>query len=199
MLAMGGFVQGAMGLHLIPVLEASAVAPETALWAATLLGPGQVFARLLQLVLPGVFVPKLITFLSLTLHIVASALLFVFGAPFAAVFSFIHGMGSGFYTVSIGTLPLEMYGADNYGERQGYILGISRAVTIATPYAFSFAVVGLGELSLLVTSVSCVIGLLLFGFILIRFRDSQTASLADADPATVETGPIDVPDEKDLR
>jgi hypothetical protein len=121
------------------------------------------------------------------------------GDSFAAVFSFIHGMGSGFYTVSIGSLPLEMYGPEKYGERQGYILGISRAVTIATPYAFSFAVVGLGELSLLVTSARCLVGLLLFTLILVRFRHSQTDSLADADPTTIETGPIDLPDEKDLR
>lgn len=200
MLAMGGFIQGAMGLHLIPVLEANNVPPTSALWAATLLGPGQVLARLLQLLFPQLFVPRAISVASLGLHLIAVAALWSFGAPAAALFAFIHGMGSGFYTVAAGTMPLEIYGSRNYGQRQGYILGISKAVTIATPFAFSFAVLEMGRWSLAITSAASVVGLILLAWLLRMFQNqAPEEDLRNADPATIETGPIDIPDETELR
>lgn len=201
MLGAGGFIQGAMGLHLIPVLEAGQVSPDQALWAATLLGPGQVLARLLQLVIPQIFGPRLISILSLVLHGIAVAMLFVFGPGFAPVFAFIHGMGSGFYTVAVGTLPLELYGSKNYGERQGFILAISRAIMVITPFGFSLAVSSLGAGALILTASASGVGLLLLGLLLTRFRliGQPTHEIRDVDPVTIESGPIDIPDDKDLK
>jgi hypothetical protein len=201
MLGAGGFIQGAMGLHIIPVFEASNVSSEQALWAATMLGPGQVLARLLQLTLPNIFGPRVISVLSLVLHMVAVGGFWVVGPAFAPVFAFTHGMGSGFYTVAVGTLPLELYGSKNYGERQGFILAISRFIMVLTPFGFSIAVVNLGIWSLSLTAGASLLGLGLLGLLLTRFDMSGQPRypITNEDPVTIESGPIDIPDEEVAR
>ena len=43
------------------------------------------------------------------------------GAPVAAVFAVLHGLGDGIMTIAKGTLPLAFFGASGYGARQGWI------------------------------------------------------------------------------
>jgi hypothetical protein len=60
----------------------------------------------------------------------------VFGAVAASGFTVLHGAGSGILTIARGTVPLAMFGPENYGYRLG-LLGVpSRIMMAAVPLLF---------------------------------------------------------------
>lgn len=153
---LAGFAPSSMGAHLPEVLETSGATGEIALAASTLLGPGQVFARLAQVLFPSFFGPVRVAVFALVMHPLAVVILFLAGPSSVFLFAFIHGMGSGFLTVAAGTLPLYLFGAKNYGERQGYIMASADIILAFTPLIFSVALTGLGKFSLVLTAGTAV-------------------------------------------
>jgi hypothetical protein len=145
-----------MAAHLPEVLESSGSSGEIALAAATLLGPGQVLARLAQVLFPTFFGPVRVAVFALVMHPIAVAILLLTGPSSVFLFTFIHGMGSGFLTVAAGILPLYLYGAKNYGERQGYIMASADIIMAFTPAIFSLVLSALGQFSLLVSAATAV-------------------------------------------
>ena len=65
-------------------------------------------------------------------------MLAVFGgpAPIAALFAVLHGAGNGMITIAKGTLPLAIFGAAGYGERQGLLAMLGRGMQALAPFAF---------------------------------------------------------------
>lgn len=153
---LAGFAPSSMAAHLPEVLESSGSSGDIALAAATLLGPGQVLARLAQVLFPSFFGPVRVAVFALVMHPLAVTILLLAGPSSVFVFSFIHGLGSGFLTVAAGILPLYLYGAKNYGERQGYIMASADIIMAFTPAFFSVMLTGLGQYSLLVTASTAV-------------------------------------------
>lgn len=162
----GGFVQIALGAHLPQVIESAGAPASTALIAATLLGPGQVFARLLQVLLPSLFTPQAVTFLALVLHPIGVLSLLLFDVAGYFSFALLHGMGSGFLTVAAGVLPLYLFGSKNYGERQGYIMAANDIFLSFAPVFFGFLLIRFGALSLGATSASALVALVILWFLL---------------------------------
>ena len=154
---LAGFAPSAIAAHLPEILQTTGATGEIALAAATLLGPGQVFARLIQVLFPTFFGPVRVAVFALVMHPLAVVFLLSTGPSSVFVFAFLHGMGSGFLTVAAGILPLFLFGAKNYGERQGYIMAAADIVIAFTPAIFSFALTGLGRFSLMVTASTAVI------------------------------------------
>lgn len=163
---LGGSVQVTMGYHLPGVLAEFTDTEGLALAAATLLGPGQVFARLLQVLLPNQFSPVFVSVLALSLHPLASASLLSGGDFSPFVFAFIHGMGSGFLTVAAGILPLYIFGAKDYGKRQGYIMAASDILLGFAPFFFGLLLVQLGSSALWATSLISLFALIFLRWLL---------------------------------
>jgi predicted MFS family arabinose efflux permease len=163
---LAGFAPSSMAAHLPGVLESSGASDQAALAAATLLGPGQVLARLLQVLFPGFFGPVRVAVFALLMHPLAVAILFLAGPSSVFAFAFVHGMGSGFLTVAAGILPLYLYGAKNYGERQGYIMASADIIMAFTPAIFSIALTGLGQLSLGITAATGLVALAILWWLL---------------------------------
>ncbi len=149
--ALGGFIQVALGTHLPKLLESGGTPATIALIAATLLGPGQVLARILQVVLPNLFTPVRVAVAALTLHPLGVLAWIMLGQQGIFLFVFLHGMGSGFLTVAGGVLPLYIFGSQNYGQRQGYIMAASKVLLAFAPLLFGIALVSIGTLSLVLT------------------------------------------------
>lgn len=63
----------------------------------------------------------------------------VAGAPAASVFAIFHGLGNGILTIAIGTLPLKGFGAQGYGQRQGWLMVPARTVQAGSPFLFGLA------------------------------------------------------------
>jgi hypothetical protein len=83
------------------------------------------------------FHPMVSARLSVALHPIGASILAVFGAAAAsAPFTVLHGAASGVLTIARGTVPLAMFGPDNYGYRLGLLGAPSRVAMAAAPLLF---------------------------------------------------------------
>jgi hypothetical protein len=80
--------------------------------------------------------PLLSARLAALLHPLGAALLMVVGGPAAAAFTILHGAGNGILTIAKGTLPLVLFGAHGYGERQGWLMVPARIAQALSPWLF---------------------------------------------------------------
>jgi predicted MFS family arabinose efflux permease len=131
----------AMAVHLPRLLEAVGASNVQAVAAGTLIGPSQVGARILEASFMRRFHPMVSARLSVVLHPIGAAILGLFGAAVAAVpFTILHGAGGGILTIARGTVPLAIFGAENYGYRLG-LLGVpTRVATAAAPLLFGILI-----------------------------------------------------------
>jgi predicted MFS family arabinose efflux permease len=131
----------AMAVHLPRLLEATGASSVQAIAAGALIGPSQVGARILEASLMKRFHPMVSARLSVALHPIGAAVLGLFGSAAAsAPFTILHGAGSGILTIARGTVPLAIFGAENYGYRLG-VLGVpTRIATAVAPLLFGLII-----------------------------------------------------------
>ena len=131
----------AMAVHLPRLLEAAGASTVQAVAAGALIGPSQVGARLLEAGLMKRFHPMVSARLSVALHPLGAAVLGAFGAVAASgVFTVLHGAGSGILTIARGTVPLAMFGPENYGYRLGLLGAPSRIMMATAPLLFGLLI-----------------------------------------------------------
>jgi predicted MFS family arabinose efflux permease len=131
----------AMAVHLPRLLEAAGASTVQAVAAGALIGPSQVGARILEASLMKGFHPMVSARLSVALHPLGAAVLAAFGAVAASgVFTVLHGAGSGILTIARGTVPLAMFGPENYGYRLGLLGAPSRLMMAAAPLLFGILI-----------------------------------------------------------
>jgi MFS family permease len=115
------FVQGAMAAHLPGLLQAAGASSTAAIAAASLVGPAQVGARIVEFRLLRSFHPISSARLASALHPIGAAFLVALGAPGIIAFALLHGAGNGMITIAKGTLPLALFGPRGYGLRSGLL------------------------------------------------------------------------------
>jgi hypothetical protein len=130
------FVQGAMAAHLPGLLQAAGASSTAAIAAASLVGPAQVGARIVEFGLLRSFHPISSARLASALHPIGTAFLVVFGAPGIIAFALLHGAGNGMITIAKGTLPLALFGPGGYGRRSGLLSAPARMLQAASPFLF---------------------------------------------------------------
>lgn len=133
------FVATAMGAHMPKLLEAAGATPVQAVAAAALMGPAQVATRLIEVSFLSRYHPLISARLASMAHPAAIVLLGIGGAAFAPVFALAHGGGNGILTIARGTVPLSIYGPQNYGYRLGLLGAPGRASQAFAPLLFSLA------------------------------------------------------------
>jgi predicted MFS family arabinose efflux permease len=134
-------VVAAMAVHLPRLLEAAGATSVQAVAAGALIGPAQVGARLLEASVLKRFHPMVSARLSVALHPIGAVVLALFGAaPASGAFAVLHGAGSGILTIARGTVPLAMYGPENYGYRLGLLGAPSRVAMAAAPLLFGLLI-----------------------------------------------------------
>ena len=144
------FVQGAMAAHLPGLLQAAGASSTVAIAAASLVGPAQVGARIVEFGLLRSFHPISSARLASALHPIGAAFLVVFGAPGIIAFALLHGAGNGMITIAKGTLPLALFGPAGYGLRSGLLSAPARMLQAAAPFLFGLLLerVGVGTVGL---------------------------------------------------
>ena len=134
-------VVAAMAVHLPRLLEVAGATSVQAVAAGALIGPAQVGARILEASALKRFHPMVSARLSVALHPIGAAVLALFGATAASgAFAVLHGAGSGILTIARGTVPLAMFGAQNYGYRLGLLGAPSRVAMAAAPLLFGLLI-----------------------------------------------------------
>ena len=149
------FVSTALAAHLPRLLEAMGSTPALAIAAASLVGPAQVAARLVEFGLLRRLSPLFSARLATGLHPIGAMLLATLGPIAAIPFVLLHGAGNGMLTIARGTLPLAMFGAAGYGPRTGLLAAPARILQGAAPLLFGWVLDQGGPLAALLLSGMC--------------------------------------------
>jgi predicted MFS family arabinose efflux permease len=176
------FISTAMAAHLPRLLQVGGIPLATALVFAGLVGPAQVAGRLLEYRLLRRIHPLVSARLASTMHTLGAVVFLVFGVPVGALFTVLHGAGNGVMTIAKGTLPLVLFGASNYGARQGLLMVPARFAQALSPYLFGLAIDRFGAGALW---FSAAVGLLGFAALLLLrggSPDAKTQSMPDPAP-----------------
>jgi predicted MFS family arabinose efflux permease len=157
-------VTSAMAAHLPRIVEAFGATPPQAVFAGMMIGPAQVAARVMEASVLGRFHPLVSTRLACITHPIGACVIGIFGGGAAAAFALLHGAGNGILTIARGTLPLAIFGPENYGYRLGLIGAPSRIAQAVAPLAFGLLLEPMGRGVVVVSaglSLSALIALLL--------------------------------------
>src|SRR5580698_11464078 len=145
-------VTGAMAAHLPRILQAAGATTLQAVSAGALIGPAQVLARIVEASFLSRYHPLLSTRLACLTHPIGAAILALVGGGAAGVFALFHGAGNGILTIARGTLPLAIFGPQNYGYRLGIIGAPARMAQAAAPLLFGLLIDTMGSEVLIVSS-----------------------------------------------
>jgi MFS family permease len=129
-------VSTALAAHLPRLLQAMGTVHATAIVAASLVGPAQVAARLMEFTLLRGLSPMVSSRLATGLHPIGAVLLAIFGPAMAVPFVLFHGAGNGMLTIARGTLPLALFGPAGYGLRTGMLSAPARILQGGAPLLF---------------------------------------------------------------
>ncbi|NMM26711.1 MAG: MFS transporter [Glaciimonas sp.] len=161
------FVTSAMAVHLPTLLSLNGATAAQALFAATLLGPAQVAARLAEygLTQHSKIRPLTTARIATVLHPAACLVLGGLGGlaavPLAgACFALLHGAGNGMISIARGVLPLALFGPVGYGALTGKLALFARTMQACAPFVFVLVLDGGGLRPALLLSA----GLSLAGF-----------------------------------
>ncbi len=151
MFALEGFIVSSVNSTLPFMLgELGADAP-LAIFAAAILGPSQVAARLLLVALDKYLTPMRVAAISILVHPAGVILLLIFGANAILPFVILHGIGVGLNPFIRGSLPLLFFGSESYGERQGYVMMLSKIVSALSPTLLTLMLLANPQMAITVT------------------------------------------------
>jgi MFS family permease len=159
-------VTGAMAAHMPRILEAGGATAVQAVAAGALFGPAQVIARIIEASFLSRYHPLLSTRLACLMHPIGAAILAIAGGAASGAFAIFFGLGNGILTIARGTLPLAIFGPQNYGYRLGLIGAPARMAQALAPLAFGLLIEKLGIHVLIVSSalsLSALLALFLLG------------------------------------
>jgi predicted MFS family arabinose efflux permease len=138
-------VTSAMAAHLPRIVEAFGATPAQAVFAGMMIGPAQVAARVLEAGMLSRFHPLFSTRLACITHPIGACVIGIFGGGAAAAFALLHGAGNGILTIARGTLPLAIFGPENYAYRLGLIGAPSRICQALAPLGFGLLIEPMGR------------------------------------------------------
>ena len=165
-------VTSAMAAHLPRIVETVGATPAQAVFAGMMIGPAQVGARVMEASLLNRFHPIFSTRLACVTHPIGALVIGIFGGGAAAAFALLHGAGNGILTIARGTLPLSIFGPENYAYRLGLIGAPSRICQALAPLGFGLLIEPMGRLVVVVSA-----GLYLAALIaLLALRRKETAA-----------------------
>jgi hypothetical protein len=173
-------VTSAMAAHLPRIVEAFGATPTQAVFAGMMIGPAQVGARILEAGFLSRFHPLLSTRLACITHPLGACVIGVFGGGAAAGFTLLHGAGNGILTISRGTLPLAIFGPENYAYRLGLIGAPSRICQALAPVAFGLLLEPMGRGIVAVSSFLSIAALVALMMLPAASTDAEVVVTAEA-------------------
>ena len=133
------FIGTSMMSHLPRLLVVSGATAAAAVAAAALVGPAQVLGRIADYSFLREAHPLWSARIAIMAYPLAALVLALFGSAAGWAYGVIFGLGNGIMTVAMGTLPLAMFGAQGYGQRQGMLMVPARMAQASAPFVFGMA------------------------------------------------------------
>ena len=126
-------IASVLSVHVITVLEHVGLGTAAAVAMASLIGPGQVAGRVVEMAIGKRVDPLRSSHLGAVLLPVGVVALLLAGPPAAIVFTLAYGMSNGIVTISKGTLPMALFGAHGYAALLGRLSMPSLIVSALAP------------------------------------------------------------------
>lgn len=142
-----------MSVHLLTVLQLQGATLAGAVALGALVGPAQVAARVIEMVVARFHHPiwtKIVSTLSVTAGL---ALLWLGVAPLALAL-ILYGAGIGLESIARGTLPLAIFGPERYGTLMGRIALGSLAAQAAAPVIAALLLNRMGAAAMLAALIA---------------------------------------------
>ena len=170
MFALEGFIVSSVNTTLPFMLGELGASIELALVASVVLGPSQVLARVLLLALGNWATPVRVAAISILAHPLGVIAIWLFGTNGLMAFVILHGIGVGLNPFIRGSLPLLFFGSDRFGQRQGYIMMLSKIVSALSPTLLTLLLLFNPQLAIVVTFAMGAIASLLLVWIYLLFK-----------------------------
>ena len=126
-ITLSAVIQSTMAIHLLTILQAQGVKMTAAVTLGTLVGPSQVLARVLEIIIGRHFHP-IWTMLTSTVLVTTGLVLLSFHLPVIALGLVFFGAGMGIMSIARGTVPLVVFGAPGYAVLMGQLASCSKLV-----------------------------------------------------------------------
>jgi len=121
-----------LSVHLLTVLQTRGIALATAVAFGALVGPSQVSARFAEMLITRYHHP-IWTKVASVLFVASGVGMFWGHAPVVALALILYGAGVGLESIARATLPLSLFGADNYAQIMGRLAMPSLIAQAAAP------------------------------------------------------------------
>lgn len=149
-LVLNGAVQTVISVHLLTILQAQGMALAAAVAVGTLIGPSQVGARVVEMLVGDRLHPATTLLVAGVLVAVGMTML-ALGLGAAAVVIVLYGAGNGVWSIARGTVPLALFGPDTYPVVMGQLAAPNLVVQAAAPFAAGIAITSVGTTATLAT------------------------------------------------
>ncbi|MEK9908016.1 MAG: MFS transporter [Aquiluna sp.] len=170
MFALEGFIVSSVNTTLPFMLGELGASIEMALVASVVLGPSQVLARVLLLALGNWATPIRVAAISILAHPLGVIAIWLFGTNGLMAFVILHGISVGLNPFIRGSLPLLFFGSDRFGQRQGYIMMLSKIVSALSPTLLTLLLLFNPQLAIVVTFAMGAVASLLLVWIYLLFK-----------------------------
>jgi hypothetical protein len=140
-ITLSAMISTVLSVHLLTVLQARGIALAAAVALGSLIGPCQVGARLIEMVIARYHHPIWTKIASVVFVAMGMALL-CSGLPITAVALVSYGAGIGLESIARGTLPLALFGAAGYASLMGRLAIPSLIAQAASPSIGAFLIEG---------------------------------------------------------
>lgn len=177
MFALEGFLVSAVNTTLPFMLGELGADQQLAILAATILGPSQVAARVLLVAFERYLTPMRVAAVSMLVHPLGVILLLIFGTNAILPFVILHGIGVGLNPFIRGSLPLLFFGPESYGQRQGYVMMLSKIVSALSPTLMTIMVLASPTMAVTATMTMGIIAMVLL-LVVAGMRRSRGAANA---------------------
>lgn len=117
-ITLSAVIQSTMSIHLLTILQKRGVGQTTAVALGIFVGPSQVLARVLEMIVGRLFHP-IWTMVTSTTLVAGGLLLLWLHLPVIALGLILHGAGMGIMSIARGTVPLALFRASDYAVLMG--------------------------------------------------------------------------------
>jgi MFS family permease len=148
-LMVNGAVQTAISVHLLTMLQAQGLSLAAAVAIGALIGPGQVAARIMEIVF-GARLHPTVTLLGAAALVGLGMALLVLGPSLASVAILLYAAGNGVWSIARGTVPLALFGADRFALIMGRLAAPNLMVQAAAPFAAGLLISAMGSMATIV-------------------------------------------------
>ncbi|GLK76556.1 MFS transporter [Methylopila jiangsuensis] len=155
-----GAVQTTVSVHLLTILQAQGMALAAAVAVGALIGPSQVGARVVEM-LVGDSLHQTATLVCAGALVAIGVVLLALEAGPVAVAVVLYAAGNGVWSIARGTVPLALFGAERYAVVMGRLAAPNLVVQAAAPFAAAFVISVAGtNITLCVLAILAVANLL---------------------------------------